>query len=179
MKQTILIAIALFSLQTLSFSQSNTLSFSNYSATAAPQSFLSTDAKAAKSSRGFFNIYLGGFGVRNEARDWGYGGQVDAVFNLGKKISVGALGNVQVIGDDEFTPIVGYARLNLTKRIGIQGGYGWYMNDFDYDFNQANNGYYAGLLLGGNRVKMEIGGYFPDTQDYRLTVGLKMRLFKL
>ena len=69
--------------------------------------------------------------------------------------------------------------MNLTKRIGIQGGYGWYMNDFDYDFNQANNGYYAGLLLGGNRVKMEIGGYFPDTQDYRLTVGLKMRLFKL
>ena len=35
--------------------------------------------------------------------------------NLGKKLSVGALGNVQAIGDDLFTPIVGYARLNLTK----------------------------------------------------------------
>lgn len=178
MKQIILVAIALFSLQTFSFAQSNAFSISNYSATAAPQSFLSQECDS-KSSRGFFNIYVGGFGVRNEARDWGYGGQVDAVFNLGRKLSVGALGNVQVIGEDQFTPVVAYGRLNLTKRIGLQGGYGWYMNDFDYDFEGANNGLYGGLLLGGNRVKLEIGGYFPDAQDYRITVGMKMRLFKI
>ncbi|MFK7948886.1 MAG: hypothetical protein AB8G11_14935 [Saprospiraceae bacterium] len=179
MKQIILVAIAVFSFQAMAFAQTNALSISNYSATAAPQSFLSTDNNLNKSSRGFFNIYLGGFGVRNEAKDWGVGGQVDAVVNLGRKISVGALGNVQRIGEDRYTPVVAYGRLNLTKRIGIQGGYGWYMNDFDYDFGGANNGYYGGLLLGGNRLKIEVGGYFPENQDYRVTVGLKMRLFKM
>ena len=179
MKQTILAAVAIFCFQAIAFSQMNSLAISNYSAIAEPQSFLSPDHNSDKSSRGFFNIYLGGFGVRNEAQDWGYGGQVDAVLNLGKKLSVGALGNVQAIGDDLFTPVVGYARLNLTKSIGLQGGYGWYMNDFDYNFDQANNGYYGGLLLGGNRVKLEVGGFFPNAQDYRVTVGLKMRLFKL
>ena len=179
MKQIILVAIAVFSFQAISFAQTNAFSISNYSATAAPQSFLTIDSETSKSSRGLFNIYLGGFGVRNEAKDWGYGGQVDAVINLGRKISVGALGNVQLIGDEQFTPVVAYGRLNLTKRIGIQGGYGWYMNDFDYDFGEANNGYYGGLLFGGNRVKLEVGGYFPDAQDYRVTLGLKMRLFKL
>ena len=65
MKQIILIAIALFSLQTISLAQSSALSFANYSATAAPQSFLSIESEASKSSRGLFNVYLGGFGVRN------------------------------------------------------------------------------------------------------------------
>ena len=183
MKQTLLLAIALSFFQLSAIAQSNSLAFSNYSSTAltAPSSFLSTSNTLHQSSstKGFFNLYLGGFGVRNEAKDWGYGGQVDAVFNLGKKISVGALGNVQMIGDEKFTPLVGYGRLNLTKRIGIQAGYGWYMNDFEYNFSDANNGYYGAVVLGGNKVNLEIGGYFPDNQDYRITIGLKARLFKL
>jgi hypothetical protein len=101
------------------------------------------------------------------------------MFNFGKKISIGALGNVQVFGEDKYTPVVGYARLNLTKMIGIQGGYGWYMNDFEYNFADANNGYYGAIVLGGNKINLEIGGYFPDNEDYRITVGLKARLFKL
>lgn len=181
MKQTLLLAIAFVLFQTSVIAQSNALAFSNYSSTAAPSSFLSTSESLCKtkSSRGVFNIYVGGFGVRNEARDWGYGGQVDAVVNLGRKISVGALGNVQRIGDEQFTPVVAYGRLNLTKRIGVQGGYGWYMNDFDYDFGGAQTGYYGGLLLGGDKLKLELGGYFPENDDYRITVGMKMRLFKM
>lgn len=183
MKQTLLLAISLVVFQLSAISQSNSLAFSNYSSTAltTPSSFLSTSntAKQHTSTRGFFNIYVGGFGVLNEAKVWGYGGQVDAILNLGKKLSVGALGNVQRIGTEQFTPVVGYARLNLSKIIGVQAGYGWYMDDFKYNFDDANNGYYGALILGGEKVSLELGGYFPDNQDYRITVGLKARLFKL
>jgi hypothetical protein len=53
------------------------------------------------------------------------------------------------------------------------------MNDFEYNFADANNGYYGAIVLGGNKINLEIGGYFPDNEDYRITVGLKARLFKL
>lgn len=180
MKQFILLAIGLAFFQLSAIAQSNTLALSNYSSTAAPSSFLSTaETLAQHSSRGFFNIYVGGFGVRNETKDWGYGGQVDAVFNLGKKLAIGALGNVQRIGEDQYTPVIAYGRLNLTKRIGVQGGYGWHTTDFEYDFDGAQRGYYGGLLLGGDKLKLEVGGYFPENEDYRITVGLKARIFKM
>ena len=183
MKKLLLLAIGLAFFQFAAFAQSNSLAFSNYSSTAltSTNNFLSTSNALQQngSTKGFFNLYVGGFGVRNEAKDWGYGGQVDAMLNFGKKVSVGAMGNVQMIGEQTYTPVVGYARLNLTKMIGIQGGYGWYMDDFKYNFADANNGYYGAVVLGGNKVNLEIGGYFPDNEDYRITVGLKARLFKL
>jgi hypothetical protein len=182
MKKILSLAISLAFFQFATFAQSNTVAFSNYSSTAltSPSSFLSTSSTLQQNSsnKGFFNFYVGGFGVRTEAKNWGYGGQVDAMLNFGKKVSIGAMGNVQMIDEQTYTPVVGYARLNLTKMIGIQGGYGWYMNDFKYNFADANNGYYGAVVLGGNRVNLEIGGYFPDNEDYRITVGLKARLFK-
>jgi hypothetical protein len=182
MKKIFLLAIGLAFFQLATSAQSNRLALSNYSSTAltSPTSFLSTSnaAQQESSKRGFFNLYVGGFGVRNEAKDLGYGGQVDAIFNFGKKLSIGALGNVQVINDAQYTPVVGYLRLNLTEVVGIQGGYGWYMDDFKYNFADANNGYYGAVILGKKKISLEIGGYFPDNEGFRITVGLKARFFK-
>ncbi len=182
MKQILVLAIGLMLFQVAAVAQINTFSLANYSSTTltSPNDFLSTaQLLRENSSKGFFNIYVGGIGVRNKTKDWGYGGQVDVLLNLGSKVSLGGLGNIQKIGSDQFTPVIAYARLNLHKSIGIQGGYGWYMNDFDYNFANANNGYYGGVVLGGEKINLEIGGYFPDNEDYRLTIGLKTRLFKL
>ena len=176
MKNTFFIIIALVAFQSIAFAQSSFLL--NYNATDAPQSLLHNHSNSPKSERGFFNIYLGA-GVVAIEDIYGFGGQFDANIHLGKKISLGGLAAVQVIGEDRFTPMAAYVRLNLTRHIGVQGGYGWYMDNFIYDFNTAQNGVYGGLVVGGNRAKLELSGYFPDGENYRLVIGTKIRIFKL
>jgi hypothetical protein len=185
MKQSILIiaAFVIFQLsavaQTSSFTGlSNTETISTYTLIA-PSSLLNqTKKERSKSKNGVFNILVGGFGTKVND-DYKFGGQVDVLLNLGKKISIGALGSTHKMGEEQFTPVIPYARLNLLKRVAIQGGYGWYMNDYDYNFADANQGYYGALVLGGSRLSLELGGYFPKDQDRQLKAGLRMRLFKL
>ena len=176
MKNTLFIIIALVAFQSISFAQSSFLT--SYTETNTPQSFLTNHSDKPKSERGFFNIYLGA-GVVAIEDVYGFGGQFDANLHLGKKLTLGGLAAVQVIGEDRFTPMAAYARLNLTRQIGLQGGYGWYMDNFNYIFDTAQNGVYGGLVVGGNRAKLELSGYFPDGENYRLVIGTKIRIFKI
>jgi hypothetical protein len=185
MKQSILIiaAFVIFQLsavaQTSSFSGlSNTETTSTYNLIA-PNSLLNHSEKdRSKSKNGVFNILIGGYGTKVND-NYKLGGQVDVLLNLGKKVSIGAMASTHTIGEEQLTPVIPYARLNLLKRVAIQGGYGWYMNDYDYNFTDANQGYYGALVLGGSRLSLELGGYFPKDQDRQLKAGLRMRLFKL
>ena len=107
-------------------------------------------------------FWIGGLRVIDEQQYFGYGGQTDVILKLGNKIALGGLANLQSIEQERLTPMVGYFRVNIKRSIALQGGYGWYMEDFDYDFNLASNGYYGGLILVGRKVAFEISGYFPD-----------------
>jgi len=164
--------------QTSSFTSfSNESNLSTYTL-AAPSSVLHQSKRERSKSNGVFNVLVGGFGTK-VADDYKFGGQVDVLLNLGKKLSIGAMGSTHSIGEEQMTPVIPYARINLLKRVAIQGGYGWYMNDYEYNFADANTGYYGAVVLGGSRVSLELGGYFPENQDRQLKAGLRMRLFKL
>lgn len=178
MKNTLLIMFVLMLFQSNATSQTNLLPISNLASTTTQQNFLESNREGPKSERGFLNIYLGA-GVVSIENVYGFGGQFDVVLNPSKKISLGGLAAVQVIGEDQFTPMAAYMRLNLNKYIGLQGGYGWYMDDFNYNFDTAKNGIYGGLVVGGNRAKLEVSGYFPDGENYRIVIGTKIRIFKL
>lgn len=180
MKHFFLLAISLFCFNQLATAQTDLTSINYVSAVASSPNHLTSNAELLKnSSKGLFNIYVTGFGVRDKATNMGYGGQVDAVFNFGKKVALGGFGSIQRIDDNDFTPVAAYGRLNFTSLISLQGGFAWYMSDFHYNFTDATTGYYAGVLLGTDKVKLDISGYFPDGEDYRITAGLKVRIFKL
>ncbi len=124
-------------------------------------------------------LWIGGLGVIDENQYYGYGGQADVVLKLGKRFALGGLANLQWIDGENLTPIMPYARISFNSTTAIQGGYGWFMEDFDYDFSLASNGFYGAIILGMKKVSLEIGGYVPDDFDARLTVALKFRLFKI
>jgi hypothetical protein len=176
MKQTLFFAVALF------FNLLATAQTTNFAAMTAqnPANFLNgaTTAKAQRGENGFFNLLAGGIVTRDVAKDYHFGGQVDAMLNFGR-VSVGALGSYHKADSVASTPIIPYLRLNLTKVIAIQGGYGWFMNDFDFDFNTQNMGYYGAAVFGGSKVSLEVGAYFPEQRERELKAALRVRLYKL